>query len=291
MTTYGITGATGHLGPLAIELLLERGVAADSIVALARTPEKAADLAGRGVQVRLADYDAPDTLAPALTGVDVLLFVSASEVGRRVPQHTAIVDAAKRAGVTRIVYTSVLRADRSELNLAPEHAATEQLLRDSGLELTVLRNSWYVENFTERIGQFLATGEIVAAAGNGVVAAATREDYAQAAVTALLEDGHVGRTYELGGTPFTMADLAAVVTEVSGTPVAYRRVDSAQLLEGLTAAGVPAGFAELLVGWDEATARGDLDTDSGDLQRLLGRPSTPLADAVADALKVEQPAA
>ena len=291
MTTYGITGATGHLGRLAVELLLERGVAPDRVVALARTPDRAAGLAARGVQVRAADYDAPDTLAPALAGVDVLLLVSATEVGRRLPQHSAVIEAARAAGVTRIAYTSVLRADRSRLGLAPEHAATEQLLRDSGLEHVLLRNSWYVENYTDQLGHYLATGAIVAAAGGGSVSAATREDYARAAVAVLLEDGHAGRTYELGGTPFTLADLAAVVSEVSGTPVVYRPVGSAEQLEGLRAAGLPDSVAELLVDFDEAAARGELHTDSGDLEQLIGRPSTPLPDAVADALRAQQSAA
>jgi len=284
MTTYAVTGASGHLGHLAVASLLDRGVPAEQVVALARTPEKAADLGARGVPVRVADYDKPDTLGPALAGVDVLLLVSATDMGQRVAQHQAVVDAAKTAGVQRIVYTSALRADNSQLVLAPEHLATENLLRASGLQFSILRNSWYIENYTDRISQFVAQGEIIGAAGDTPFAGATRADYADAATTVLLHDGHTGATYELGGTPFTMTDLAAAITDASGTRVTYRNVSSAELLTALQSAGIPDGYAQVLVALDEATARGELDTDSGDLQRLLGRPTTPLADVVKRAL-------
>lgn len=280
MTKYAVTGASGHLGRLAVESLLAHGIPAGEVVALARTVERTADLAARCVVVRRADYADPDTLGAALAGVDVLLLVSATDVGQRVPQHAAVIDAAKAAGVGRVVYTSALRADDTRLVLAPEHLATEELLRGSGLAFTILRNSWYIENYTDRVDQFLAQGEIVGATGQTAFAGATRADYAEAAVATMVADGHAGAVYELGGTPFDLADLAAAITAASGTQVTYRDVSSAELLDVLQAAGIPEGYAGLLVQLDEATARGELDTRSGDLQRLLGRPSTPLADAV-----------
>lgn len=284
MSTFAVTGASGQFGHLAVESLLERGVPAAQVLALARTPEKAAELADRGVVVRRADYDDATTLPSALAEVDVLLLVSASELGRRTAQHAAVVDAAKAAGVRRIVYTSTLRGPDTKLLLAPEHIATEDLLRASGLEFTILRNSWYIENYTSRIGQFVAQGEIVGAAGDTPFAAATRADYATAAVSAMVDDGHAGAVYELGGSPFTMADFAAVVSAASGTMVTYRNVSSADMLTALQASGIPEDDSRLLVALDEATALGELDTRSGDLERLLGRPSTPLSVAVARSL-------
>lgn len=284
MNTYAVSGASGHLGRLAIESLLDRGVPAAQIVALARNPDRVAAFASPGVEVRRADYSDPATLAPALGGVNVLLLVSATDVGQRVAQHSAVIDAAQTAGVGRIVYTSTLRPDNTQLVLAPEHLATENLLRVSGLEFTILRNSWYIENYTERIGQFLSQGEIVGAAGDTAFAAATRSDYAAAAAVVMTGDGHAGAVYELGGSPFTMTDLAAAITQASGTKVVYRNVPVDELLTILQNAGLPNEYAQLLVALDEATARGELNTDSGNLQRLLGRPSTPLADAVKNSL-------
>ena len=284
MKTYAVTGASGHLGHLAVTALLGQGVAPSQVKALARTVEKAADLAARGVEVRHADYTAPDTLGPALAGVDVLLLVSATDVGQRAAQHAAVIDAAKAAGVERVAFTSALRADTSTLLLAPEYVTTEDLLRGSGMEFTILRNSWYIENYTDRIAEYLAQGEIVGTAGDTAFAAAARADYADAAAKVLVEDGHAGATYELGGPPITMTDLARAITVASGTPVAYRDVSSAEHLAALQRVGFPDQYAGVLVALDEATGRGDLDTDSKDLERLLGRPTTPLADVVRAAL-------
>ncbi len=284
MTTYAVTGATGHLGALVLEALLERGVPAADLVAVARTPSKAAGFAARGGTVRAADYSRPETLPAALTGVDVLLLVSGSEVGQRVAQHTAVIEAAKAAGVGRIVYTSITRADTSQIVLAPEHKATEDLLRASGLAFTILRNDWYTENYTEQITDYLSRGAIVGAAGDGRIAAATRADYAAAAAVVMTEDGHSGATYELAGTPFTLKELAAEITEVSGSSVVYQDVTVSELVDVLKGAGLDEGTAGFVAALDEATARGDLDSDSDDLARLIGRPTTPLADAVRAAL-------
>jgi len=280
MPTYAVTGATGHLGRLVVAELLARGIEPGAVVAIARTPAKAAGLAEQGVQVRVGNYDEPDTLTSALSGVDTLLLVSGSEVGRRIAQHRAVIDAAKANGVGRIAYTSLLRADTSAMPLAPEHKATEEMLRASGITFTMLRNSWYIENYTAQLGQYLKDEVIVAAAGNGRIAAATRADYAVAAAAALTGSGHDNAVYELGGTPFTFAELAAVITDVTGTKVGYRAVSPAELVQRLTSAGLDAGTAEFVTALDEGIARGELDTDSTDLQTLAGRPSTPLADAV-----------
>lgn len=280
MSTFAVTGATGHLGTLVIDELLSRGVPAADVVAVVRSAEKAAPLAARGVDVRVADYADPAALVTALAGVDTLLLISGSEVGQRISQHRAVIEAAKTAGVGRIAYTSVLRADSTPLALAPEHKATEELLQASGVPFTLLRNGWYTENYTAQIGQYLAQGAIVAAAGDGRIAAATRADFAAAAAAVLVGDGHAGAVYELGGTPFSLKELAAAITEVTGVEVAYSPVSSEELVGILTEVGLDEGTARFVAALDEATARGDLDTDSTDLADLIGRPTTPLVDAI-----------
>jgi NAD(P)H dehydrogenase (quinone) len=284
MTTYAVTGATGHLGSLAIEALLERGVPVGEIVAVVRDPEKAAPLAGRGVQVRRGDYAAPETLRAALAGVDRLLLVSGNEVGKRVDQHRNVIDAAKGAGVALIAYTSITRADTTGSPLAPEHKATEELLAASGVPHTLLRNNWYVENYTAQLADYLSRGAIVAAAGEGRVAGAARRDYAEAAAVVLTGEGHAGKVYELAGTPFTFKELAATITEAGGREVEYRPVSPAELTGALTAAGLDEGTAGFVVALDESIARGDLDSERTDLPELLGRPLTPVADVVRAAL-------
>jgi NAD(P)H dehydrogenase (quinone) len=280
MTTYAVTGATGPFGHHVVETLLARGIPPHDIVAVVRTPAKAADLAARGVDVRVGDYSKPDTLAGALTGVDTLLLVSGNEVGQRVGQHAAVVDAARAAGVGRLVYTSILHADTSEIALAPEHKATEELIAAAGLPYAFLRNGWYLENYTDRLAEYLGRGVIADAAGDGRVAAATRADFAEAAAAVMLDADAVDEVYELGGPPFTMTDLAAEITAVSGTEVVHRDVSPAELVTALTAAGLDEGTAGFVAALDEATARGDLDTASGDLERLLGRTATSLADVL-----------
>jgi NAD(P)H dehydrogenase (quinone) len=280
MTTHAVTGATGQLGRLVVAELLERGASPADVVALVRTPSKAADLAALGVQVREADYDRPETLATALAGVDALLLVSGSDIGQRERQHGAVIDAAVSAGIGRVVYTSVLRAGSTDLPVAPEHVATEELLRTSGLPTTLLRNGWYTENYASTVDQARATGTVTSATGGAPVAAAARADYAAAAAAALLDPSTAGRTYELGGTPFTYDDLAAALTEVVGRPVQHRAVSTDELAAGLRAAGIDEGLVGFLVAVDAATARGALDTDPTPLAELAGRPSTPLADVL-----------
>ncbi len=281
MTTYAVTGATGPFGHHVVQSLLERGVAPRDIVAIVRTPANAADLAARGVDVRTGDYSQPDSLPPALAGVDRLLLVSGSEVGQRVAQHAAVIDAAKAAGVGRILYTSILRADTSEIALAVEHKATEELIVASGLPYTILRNGWYLENYTGRLAEYLSRGVIADAAGEGRVAAATRADFAEAAAAAaMLDDTAAAAVYELGGTAFTMAELAAEITSATGAEVVHQNLTTAELVAALQDAGLDAGTAGFVASLDEAAVRGDLDTDSVDLPRLLGRSVTSLRDGV-----------
>lgn len=281
--TIAVTGATGRLGRLVVEALLQRGV--PRLVAVVRDPAKAADLAERGVEVRHGDYDRPETLGPALAGVERLLLISGSEIGRRVPQHRAVVEAAKAAGVGLLAYTSIPKADTSTLRLAAEHRATEELIRDSGLPYVFLRNSWYLENYTEQLPVYLAQGEIVGAAGDGLISGAARADYAEAAAVVLTGEGHEKAVYELGGEPaFTMAELAAAVSAAAGRTIPYRNLPTAEYTKVLTAAGVPEPVAAMLADSDAGIARGELHVTTGHLTRLIGRPTTGLADAVAAAL-------
>ncbi len=278
-----VTGATGHLGRLVVESLLQK-VPAREIAAAVRNPDKARDLAARGVQVRRADYSQPETLASALAGAEKVLLISSSEVGQRARQHAAVVRAAKQAGVKLLAYTSILRAERSRLALAAEHKATENEIRASGLPYVFLRNGWYVENYTENLAPALQHGAIVGSADGGRIAAAARSDYAEAAV-AVLTRSVEKPVYELAGdVPFTMAELAAEVSRQAGKPIAYRDLPPEQYRAVLTGAGLPAPFADILVDADVQAAKGELDDSTGDLRRLIGRPTTPLAAAVRAAL-------
>lgn len=282
MTTILVTGATGHLGRLAIDALVDRGVSPGDLVALVRDASRASDLADRGVVVRTGSFDDPASLDAALAGVDRLLFISGSEVGRRVEQHRNVVDAAVRADVELVAYTSIVRADSSPLALAAEHRDTEEALAASGLPTVLLRNSWYVENYTGQVHVQLEHGVVLGAAGEGRVSAATRADFAEAAAVVVSEDGHVGQVYELGGDrAFTLAEYAAELSEQSGTPVVYRDLTVADYAAALVGAGVPEGYAQALASSDDGLGRGALLVETGDLSRLLGRPTTPLSEALA----------
>lgn len=279
---YAVTGATGQLGRLVIAALEEKGLA-DQTVALVRDPSKGADL---GVATRAFDYDKPETLEPALEGVEKLLLISGSEVGKRVAQHKAVIDAAVRAGVRYIVYTSLLHADTSEIVLAPEHRETEAALKASGLAYTILRNSWYTENYTGNFGAALANGAIIGSTGEGKLNTASRADLAQAAANVLVSDGHAGKIYELGNDqPYTLAELASELSRQSGKTVVYNDLPKAEYAKILEGIGLPAPVADMLADSDAKAAKGAFADDSGALGKLLGRPTQSLQEAVAQALK------
>lgn len=282
-----VTGATGELGRLVIDRLLATEPAS-GIAAVVRDKEKAAGLAALGVELRIADYDRPETLTSAFRAGDRVLLISGSEVGSRVRQHTAVIDAAKAAGVAQLAYTGVLGGPGADFQLAAEHKVTEQLILDSGLPYTFLRNGWYTENYTANLAPVLAHGAVVANAGDGRVASAARADYAAAAAAVLTGEGHLGAVYELSGdVAWSFAEYAAEVSRASGKEIAHNDVPAAVHQEILVAAGLPEGFAAILADVDEAVRRGLLAGTSGDLARLIGRPTTPLAESVAAAVAAQ----
>ncbi|MFD5431489.1 SDR family oxidoreductase [Kitasatospora sp. NPDC127067] len=279
---YVVTGATGQLGRLVVEGLLAEVPASEVAVAV-RSAEKAADLAARGVTVRVVDYDKPETLAGAFAEGDRVLLISGSEVGRRIPQHRAVVEAAKAAGVALLAYTSIPGA--ATFRLADEHKATEELILASGLPHAFLRNGWYTENYLGDAAGTVARGVVLGSAGQGRVATAPRADYAAAAVAVLVGEGHRGEVYELSGdAAWSLPELAAELAKASGRPVEHRDVTPAEHLDALVGAGLPQGFAEALVDVDAGIARGELAGTPGDLARLIGRPTVPLAESVRAAL-------
>ncbi|MEU9182123.1 SDR family oxidoreductase [Streptomyces sp. NPDC048550] len=279
-----VTGATGALGRLVVEELLNR-VPAERVAVVVRSKEKAADLAEHGVEVRVADYDAPETLAAAFRSGDRVLLISGNEVGRRVPQHTAVIEAAQAAGVAQLAYTGILGGPEADFDLAAEHKVTEQAILDSGLPYTFLRNGWYHENYTHHLPTVLEHGAVVGSAGAGRIASAARADYAAAAAAVLTGEGHLNQVYELSGdTAWSLAEYAAEIAAQSGKEVAYTEVPADAHLSILTGAGVPEGFAAILVDVDAAISRGRLAHTGGDLSRLIGRPTTPVAHAITSAL-------
>ncbi len=278
-----VTGATGHLGRLAVEALLARGVPAEQIVATGRRIEALADLQHRGVTVRRADYTDPTSLRAAFIGAEKLLLVSSSEVGQRLSQHRNVIAAAKDAGVRLIAYTSFPHADTSTMPLATEHRATEQALAESGVPHVVLRNGWYTENYTDQLSTYLQHG-IVGSASTGRVSAAPRADFAAAAAAVLTEEGHEGAVYELGGEAFTMTELAAAVSTATGQDVTYTDVPVEQYTQILVAAGLPAPVAAVYADSDRGVATGEHYIEGNDLEKLIGRAPTPMADAVTRAV-------
>ncbi|MHA6719765.1 NAD(P)H-binding protein [Sphingomonas sp. RS6] len=280
---YAVTGASGQLGRLVLESLLGK-VAPSEIVALARTPERVADLAAKGVTVRAFDYDAAETLAPGLAGVTRLLLISGNAIGSRVPQHRAVIEAAKAAGVQLIAYTSLLRAQTSPMQMAAEHKATEDLLAASGVPTALLRNGWYTENYLMSAGPAIQHGVLIGSAGEGVVSGAARADYAEAAAVVLAR-GQAG-TFELAGDAgFTHAELAAALADASGKPVAYQDLPQADYAKALEGAGLPAPFAAILADSDARVADGALFDNSRTLSGLIDRPTTPWRETIVAGVK------
>ena len=281
-----VTGATGAFGRQVVEQLIDRDSPASDIVAAVRNTEKAADLAARGVQIRVADYDRPDTLVAAFTGADTLLLVSSTGPDdERIRQHRASVTAAVQAGVGLLAYTSVVNADTSPLGLSQVHRDTEAAIAESGLPAVLLRNGWYTENYTASLAGSIERGSIPGSAGDGRVASATRADLAEAAAIVLTREDQAGRTYELtGDTAWSLPELAAEAARQSGRAVSYLDLPPAKYSEILTAVGLPAFLVELLVDADIQVSEGALASVTPALRDLLGRPTTPLAQSVTEAL-------
>lgn len=275
-----ITGATGQLGQHVIETLLNT-VPASQIVAIVRNPAKATALSQQGITVRQADYSDEAAFTTALQGIDKLLLISSSEVGQRAPQHRNVINAAKAAHVKFIAYTSLLHADRSPLGLADEHVATEKVLAESGIAYALLRNGWYTENYLASAPAALEHGVFIGAAGEGKIASATRADYAAAAARVISEDGHAGKIYELAGDAgWTLSQLAAELAKQSGKKVVYQNLSEADFAAALKSVGLPAGLADMLADSDVGASKGGLFDDSHTLSKLIGRPTTSLADSV-----------
>ena len=277
----GVTGATGQLGKLVVEQLKKR-VALENIVALVRTPDKASDL---GIEVRVFDYDKPNELAGALKGIDRLLLISANEIGQRARQHKNVIEAARNSGIQWIVYTSLLHADISSLNLAGEHLATEKALKGSGIDYTILRNGWYSENYTSSIPGALKAGAFFGSAGDGKISSATRADYAEAAAVTITDQSHKGMTYELAGDKaYTLSDLAAEISKQSVKQIPYKNLSEAEYAGILKNMGISEQFANAIASWDKSASQGDLFDDSKQLSKLTGRPTTPLSASVISVL-------
>jgi NAD(P)H dehydrogenase (quinone) len=280
-----LTAATGQLGHLVVTQLLEK-IPASGIVAIVRNPAKAADLAARGVVVRQAAYTEPAALEHAFAGVDRLLLISSNEIGQRVAQHQNVIDAAQRAGVKLLVFTSLLHADTTTIDLAAEYTATEQAINASGLPHIILRNGWYSENYTASVGAAVANGAVLGSAGDGRLSLAARADYAAAAVAALTGKAETGRTYELAGdTAVTLTDLAAELSRQTGKTISYRNLPVADYAAILLQIGLPPVLAHGLARWDGDASRGALFDDRRELSHLIGRPTTSLAESVRQALK------
>jgi len=275
-----ITGATGHLGQLVINDLLKT-VPASQLVAIVRNPAKADALKQQGIVIRQADYADEAALTLALKDVEKLLLISSSEVGQRAIQHQNVINAAVAAGVQFIAYTSLLHADTSPLGLHNEHVITEKALAASGIPYTLLRNGWYSENYLASAPAALEHGVFIGAAGDGKIAAATRADYAAAAARVIREDGHAGNVYELAGDEaWTLNEFAAQLSAQSGKRVVYQNLSEADFAGALKDVGLPAGLADMLADSDTGASKGGLFDDSHTLSKLIGRPTTPLAESI-----------
>ena len=280
-----VTGATGQLGRQVVQQLLEK-VPAAQVAVVVRDASKAADFAARGVSVRVADYNQPATVDAALEGAEKVLLISGTEIGKRVAQHTVVVEAAKKRGVKLLAYTSIPHADTTPLKLAAEHRETEQVIRASGVPFTFLRNGWYTENYTGRLPPALAQGAIFGATKGATIGVAARADYAAAAITVLTGSGHENRAYELTGDGnFTLPAYAAEISRLTGKTVVHTEVSPEALEQALVAAGLPAPFAAIMADCDVGISQGALTDPSGDLTRLIARPVTPWRETLAAAIK------
>lgn len=277
----GITGATGQLGQLVVEKMKQR-VDVDQLVALVRSPERVTHLGiDLGIEIKPFDYTKPAILAESLQGIEQLMLISSSEVGQRSAQHRNIIEAARRAGVKRIVYTSLLHADTSVLSLAGEHLETEKMLKESGIPHTVLRNGWYSENYTDSIPGAVEAGAFVGSAGDGKISSATREDFAEAATVVLTNEGHIGKVYELAGDEaYTLKDFAAEISKQTGKDIPYKNLPESKYAGILSSIGIAEGFAQAIASFDVGASKGSLFDDGKVLSQLIGRPTTSMDDAI-----------
>ncbi|WP_406028605.1 SDR family oxidoreductase [Nocardioides sp. NBC_00850] len=279
--TIAITGASGQLGRLVADQLLTTVDPAE-VVLLTRDPAKLADYAERGADVRAADFSKPDELAEAFAGVERVLLISTDAVGARVEGHLAAIDAAVKAGVRHMAYTSVSgpTAD-NPAGVVADHAATEDALRESGLAWTMLRNNLYADMQVDSVAQAAATGQLVTNTGDGGAAYVTRADCAAVAAGVLTGEGHEGKAYDVTGPhAYTAADLAELATEKAGKPVEVVQVDDDAYTAGLVSAGLPDFIAPLLTSFGTATRLGKLATVTDVVEQVGGRKPTPLSALV-----------
>jgi NAD(P)H dehydrogenase (quinone) len=273
----GVTGATGQLGKLVVEQL-KRKVGSENIIALVRNPSKAKELE---VETRSFNYDNPEGMVEQLEGIDRLLLISASEIGQRIRQHNNVIDAVKKSGIRWMVYTSLLHANSSTISLASEHKETEKLLRDSGIDYTILRNGWYNENYTASIQSSLAGGVVIGSAGSGKISSASRADYAEAAAIVLTDDIHIGKVYELAGDEaYTLDDLAAEISKQTGREIPYRNLPESEYSKILESFKIPKEMSLAIASWDKSISKGDLFNNTQQLSKLIGRPTTSIAESV-----------
>jgi NAD(P)H dehydrogenase (quinone) len=275
-----VTGATGKLGTIVVEKLL-KSMPAENLAVSVRNPERADDLRSRGVDVRLGDFDRPETLNAAFAGIDRLLLISTDgDNETRIRQHLAAVEAAQRANVGFIAYTSVGNASDNPLFLAPVHRATEEAIRKTGIPYSFLRNNWYLENEIGSVQAVLAGAPWLTSAGAGRVGWATRRDYAEAAANVLAGDGHENTIYELSGKPLTQEELVAILSDVLGREVPVQQVDDDTYAAIMKNAGVPEQVVPILVAIQSGIRAGALDVESDDFEKLLGRPTTPISEGL-----------
>lgn len=273
----GVTGATGQLGKLVVEQLKKK-VGKENVVALVRNPEKAKDL---GVETRPFDYNNSEGLDVQLKDIERLLLISSNEIGKRARHHKNVIEATKNAGVKWLVYTSVLHADSTTLNLAGEHLETEKMLKNSGVNYTILRNGWYTENYTGSIGGALAGGAFIGSGGSGKISSAARVDFAEAAATVISDESYKGKVYELAGdNAYTLADLAAEISKQTGKTIPYRDLPETEYAKILESFDIQKGFAQAIASWDVSVSKGDLYDNSMQLSKIIGRPTTSMAESV-----------
>ena len=280
-----IAAATSQLGNLVIQSLLEK-IPASQIIAGVRDTNKAQNLSAKGVTLRIADYNDPDGLERALLGVDKLLLISSGDIAAsRQQQHANVIDAAKKAGVGLIAYTSILNADTSELLLAKDHQETEKYLKASGVPYVFLRDGWYIENYTGSIPVALQHGAIIGASGDGKISAAARKDYADAAAVVLTSDGHENKIYELAGdNAFTLNEYADELSKQVGKTIPYVNLPKDEYAAALVGAGLPEALVNILADSDIGASKGQLYSKSKDLGGLIGRPTTTLKDVIASSI-------